>query len=235
MAADGRWRSAASSLVVTRRGAGFLVAALVTLVLAPVMSLPAMLYVTGLLLALVLINACFVFVGHSRVRIERAFSPQIVPPGTLSHATIRITNMSVLPCLEASWEDRLPHGMTGDASGRLPALGGSHSTSSQVAFSYDLQGLRRGRHDIGPVQVDVQDPFGLVYRRHTFGTTEALTVLPRIVDLPAIRPRGSSEDGATRPAPSTSGSATTTSSPGPTYQEMRSSGSTGRPRHTAPS
>lgn len=201
MATDGRWRSAASSLVFTRRGIGFLVGTLLSLILAPVLSLPAMLYVTGLLLALVLLNAIFVFVGHSKVRIERSFTPQIVLPGTLSRATIRITNLSVVPCLEARWEDRLPRGISGEAMGRLPALGGSRSATSQVTFSYDLQGLRRGRHDIGPVQVDVQDPFGLVYRRHTFGATEVLTVLPRVADLPPIRPRGSSEDGATRPAP----------------------------------
>lgn len=201
MAIDGRWRNAASSLVFTRRGVGFLLGALASLLLAPLLSLPAMLYVTGLLLALALFNAVYVFVGHSKVRIERSFTPQIVPPGTLSRATIRITNLSVVPCLEARWEDHLPRGISGEATGRLPALGGSRSATSQVTFSYDLQGLRRGRHAIGPVQVDVQDPFGLVYRRHSFGATEVLTVLPRVVELPPIRPRGSSEDGATRPAP----------------------------------
>lgn len=201
MTAEGRWRTAASSLVLTGRGVGFLLGSVVTLLLAPLLSLPAMLYVTGLLLALVVLNAIFVFVGHSKVRIERSFTPQIVPPGTLSRATVRITNMSVVPCLEARWDDRLPRGISGEATGRLPALGGSRSATSQVMFSYSLQGLQRGRHDIGPVQVDVQDPFGLVYRRHSFGGTEALTVLPRVVELPPIRPRGSSEDGATRPAP----------------------------------
>lgn len=201
MSTERRWRKVASSLVFTRRGIGFILAALLLLVLANVLSLPALLYVTGLLLALVVFDAVFVFVGHSRVRIERAFAPQVVPPGTLSRATIRITNLSVVPCLEARWNDRLPRGISGEASGLLPALGGSRSANSQVTFSYDLQGLRRGRHDIGPVEVDVQDPFGLVYRRHSFGATESLTVLPRVVELPPIRPRGSSEDGATRPAP----------------------------------
>lgn len=201
MTAEGRWRTAASSLVFTRRGIGFLVGAGVSFAAAPILSLPAMLFVTGLLLALVVFSAVFVFVGHSRVRIERSFTPQIVPPGTLTKARIRITNLSVLPCLEATWHDQLPHGITGEASGVLPALGGSRSAASRATFAYELQGLRRGRHDIGPVQVAVQDPFGLVFRRHTFGDTEALTVLPRIVDLPPIRPRGASADGATRPSP----------------------------------
>ena len=197
----GRLRTAASSVVLTRSGIGFLVGAVVSFIAAPVLSLPALVYVSGLLLALPLFSAVFVLVGHSRVRIERSFAPQVVPPGVLSRATVRITNMSVLPCLEARWEDRLPHGVSGEASGVLPALGGSHSADSRVSFSYTLQGLRRGRHDIGPLGVNVLDPFGLVFRRHTFGSAEPLTVLPRRVDLPAITPRGASEDGATRPAP----------------------------------
>jgi uncharacterized protein (DUF58 family) len=196
-----RLLGAARSVVVTRRGIGFLVAAVVTFVAAPVLSLPAMLYVTGLLLALVLLSAVFVFVGHSSVRIERSFSPQVVAPGTLTKATVRITNLSVLPCLEARWDDHLPHGITGDASGLLPPLGGSRSGTARATFSYALQGLQRGRHAIGPLRVDVQDPFGLVYRRHSFGSAEPLTVLARRVELPPISPRGGSDEGATRPAP----------------------------------
>ena len=197
----GRLRRAASSVVLTRRGLGFLLAGLVSFVAAPILSLPALLYVTGLLIGLVVFSAVFVFAGHSRVRIERSFSPQVVPPGQMARANVRITNLSVLPCLEARWSDDLPHGISGDASGILPALGGSHGTDSRVSFTYALQGLRRGRHPIGPLRVNVLDPFGLVFRRHKFGSPEMLTVLPRRYELRPIAPRGTSEDGATRPAP----------------------------------
>ncbi|MCD9197344.1 DUF58 domain-containing protein [Aeromicrobium wangtongii] len=202
MAGLGRDRlvGAARSVVITRRGIGFLVAAVIAFLAAPLLSLPALLYVTGLLLGLVILAAAFVFVGHSSVLIERSFTPQVVSPGTLSRATVRITNLSLLPCLEARWEDQLPPRITGDASGLLPPLGGSRSGTARATFSYTLQGLQRGRHDIGPLQVDVQDPFGLVYRRHAFGSAEPLTVLPRRVELPPISPRSASDDGATRPA-----------------------------------
>lgn len=198
---SGRIRRAASSVVLTSRGVGFLCAALLCFIAAPILSLPALLYVTGLMLALVIFSAAFVFVGHSRVHIERSFAPQVVPPGQMTQATVRITNLSVLPCLEAKWSDDLPHGISGDADGVLPALGGSHGADSRVSFSYALQGLRRGRHPIGPLRVNVLDPFGLAFRRHSFGRPEPLTVLPRRVDLRPIAPRGTSEDGATRPAP----------------------------------
>jgi uncharacterized protein (DUF58 family) len=196
-----RLRDAITSLVVTRRGIGFVVAAVVTFVAAPLLSLPALLYVTGLLLGLLVVSTVFVFVGHSRVRIERSFSPQVVAPGRSTRATLRVTNLSVLPCLEADWDDRLPYGISGDHAGTLPALGSSRSAASRATFSYELHGVRRGRHEVGPLRVAVHDPFGLVHRRHSFGGAGPLTVLPRRVDLPPITPRGASDDGATRPAP----------------------------------
>lgn len=201
----GSIRRLVRSIVITRRGIGFVVGAVVTFVAAPVLSLPTLLYVTGLLLAMVVLSTAFVLVGHSQVRIERSFTPQVVAPGATSRATVRVTNLSVLPCLEARWDDHLPPGVSGAHTGILPALGGGRGPESRATFSYELQGVRRGRHDVGPLQVDVQDPFGLVYRRHTFGTAEPLTVLPRRVDLPPITPRGASDDGATRPSPQNAG------------------------------
>ncbi|WP_162891124.1 DUF58 domain-containing protein [Aeromicrobium sp. A1-2] len=196
-----RLRGAASSVVLTPRGVGFLVVGVVSFAAAPALSLPALLYVTGLLLALVLLSGLFVFVGHSRVRIERSFNPQVVRPGQASRATVRITNLSLLPCLEARWSDVLPRGISGDAEGVLPAMTGSRGADTRVSFSYGLQGTRRGLHPVGPLRVNVLDPFGLVYRRHSFGAPESLTVLPRCVELRPIAPRGTSDDGATRPAP----------------------------------
>lgn len=191
----------ARSVVLTSRGIAFLVAALVCFVAAPILSLPALLYVTVLLAGLVVFSTIFVFGGHSNVRIERSFAPQVVAPGSTAKATVRVTNLSMIPCLEAEWEDELPAGISGDAAGVLPALGGSRQVDSRVSFSYGLQGLRRGRHLIGPLRVQVLDPFGLVFRRHSFGSSEPLIVLPRRVDLQALAPRGESDAGATRPAP----------------------------------
>lgn len=196
-----RVRRAASSVVMTHRGYGFLIAAAACFIAAPSLALPAMLYVTGLLLGLIVFSAIFVFFGHSTVRIDRSFTPQVVAPGALSRATVRITNLSPLPCLEARWHDQLPHGVAGDASGTLPALGGRNSPASSATFQYTLHGLRRGRHDIGPLRVDVHDPFGLIYRRHSFGDPAPLTILPRRVELPPVGARAGSDDGAALPAP----------------------------------
>ncbi|MET0821768.1 MAG: DUF58 domain-containing protein, partial [Aeromicrobium sp.] len=194
-------RRSVTSVVVTRRGIGFAVAAVATFAAAPLLSLPALLYVTGLLVTMIVLSAGFVLVGHSRVRVERSFAPRVVALGAPSRVAVRLTNQSPLPCLEADWEDHLPHGVSGGSRGTLPALGGSRSADTTVTISYELHGLRRGRHDVGPLHVDVHDPFGLVSRRHSFGGAESFMVLPGRVDLPPITPRGASDDGATRPAP----------------------------------
>jgi uncharacterized protein (DUF58 family) len=193
-------RRAVTSVVVTRRGIGFAVAAVATFAAAPLLSLPALLYVTGLLVAMIVLSAGFVLVGHSRVLVERTFAPRVVALGGSSRVTVRLTNQSPLPCLEADWDDHLPHGLQGTSRGALPGLGGSRSADA-TTLSYDVHGVRRGQHEVGPLLVDVHDPFGLVSRRHTFGGAQPVMVLPGRVDLPPITPRGASDQGATRPAP----------------------------------
>lgn len=188
-------------MVLTRRGVGFLVTAFACFVLAPMMSLPALLTATALLLALVVFSAVFVLVGHSSIRIDRTFAPEVIDPGQSTEVTVTVSNLSLLPCLESHWEDTLPPGLSAEASGTLPSLGGSRGHTSRVRFTYRLQGLRRGRHHIGPLSVHVLDPFGLVFRRHRFGGSAALIVLPKRVQLWPLRPHGADNDGASRPAP----------------------------------
>ncbi|MGA8852348.1 MAG: DUF58 domain-containing protein [Aeromicrobium sp.] len=196
-----RMRAAARSFALTRRGTGFLVAALITFGLAPILSAPALLYATGLLLGLVLLAGTFVATGHSRVRIERSISSQVIDPGQSVRACLIVTNMSSVPCPEARWTDYLPYVVAGEASGVLPALGPANAPDAVVSTSYTVSASTRGAHAIGPVGIRVVDPFGLVERTRDVGETHQLTVLPRRYDLPPIRPSGSDEDGATRPAP----------------------------------
>ena len=189
------------SFALTTRGVGFVAAAVGTFVLAPILSVPALLYATGLLLGLVLLAGIFVAVGHSRVRIDRQFTPHVVDPGQVSRASVTVTNTSSVPCPEAVWSDHLPFVVAGEPGGVLPALGPAGTADARVSATYTMSSSTRGPHQIGPLGIRTIDPFGLVERRRTFGQPHHLTVLPRRYDLRPIRPRGSDEDGATRPAP----------------------------------
>lgn len=50
---------------------------------------------------------------------------------------------------------------------------------------YDLTAVRRGRYQLGPAQVRVAEPFGMLERRRQFVGTDTLLVTPRTVPLPA--------------------------------------------------
>lgn len=193
------------TLRLTPRGIGFLVAGVVLLGAAPVLSLPALLSVSAMLLGLVVLGAVFVVVGQARIAVERSFSPEVVAPGSSTTATVRVSNLSALPALEARWSDTVPHGLSAEASGALPPLGGSRTRRSQVRLSYAVQGLRRGRHPLGPLRVEVVDPFGLVVRRHAVGAAEEVVVLPRRHALWPLAPHGADHDGESRPAPQNAG------------------------------
>lgn len=196
-----RLKRAAGSVVLTNRGRGFVVGAFASIVAAHLFTFPALNYVASLLIGLVVCAAAFVFAGHSRVHIGRTFSPEVVTQGQPSTATVTFTNLSALPSLEAHWEDRLPSGIVGEAHGVLPALGGSHGPHARTQFGYAVHGVRRGSHSIGPLTIKVPDPFGLLYRKHTFGEPQSLIVLPKRVDLADISFGGANIAGATRPAP----------------------------------
>jgi len=196
-----RLKRAAASVVLTGRGLGFVFGAFACVMAAHVFTFPALNYVASLLAGLVVCATVFVFAGHSRVHIARTFSPDVVAQGQPSSATVTLTNLSALPSLEAQWEDRLPAGIVGDSRGFLQALGGGHGRHARTRFTYTVHGVRRGSHAIGPLTVRVPDPFGLVYRQHTFGEPQSLIVLPKRIDLADISFGGANIAGATRPAP----------------------------------
>lgn len=187
--------------MLTGRGKGFLIGSVVSFIAAHLFTIPAFNYVASLLIGLMVCATVFVFAGRSRVQVARAFTPDVVMPGQQSTATVTFTNLSTLPSLEARWQDTLPAGVIGDAHGELPPLGGGRGPHSRTKFRYSVHGLRRGKHPIGPLTVKTLDPFGLVFRQHTFGESQHLIVLPKRVDLDDISFGGANIAGATRPAP----------------------------------
>jgi uncharacterized protein (DUF58 family) len=51
---------------------------------------------------------------------------------------------------------------------------------------YELRGALRGRYTVGPVSVQLVDPFGFCRATRRFTTTDVLTVVPATVPLPGI-------------------------------------------------
>lgn len=202
MVSPGSGRSAGLGLAVTSRGIGFLLVALGALVAAPLLSLPALLTVTALLVGLVGFGLVYVLLGHSSVHATRRFEPPTLAPGETADVILTVSNSSPLPVLESTWSESVGAGLAArHGRGVLPALSGKHRPGSRVSTSYEVTGRRRGRHRVGPLRIRAHDPFGVAERRQVLDSDESLVVLPAVTDLRHGRTRGAAADGASRPAP----------------------------------
>src|SRR5206468_11231710 len=67
------------------------------------------------------------------------------------------------------------------------ALPISHQASS---VAYTVRADVRGRYEVGPLVVRLTDPFGLCELTRSFASIDRLTVIPQVLQLPAIRLAG---------------------------------------------
>lgn len=192
---------AVRSIELTRRGRGFLAASVAVFVAGRVFDLPTLDRVFSLLLGLLVCAALYLLLGRAHVQVDRVFKPDVIEPGHTAVASVTVTNVSALPSLELTWDERLPAGVVGVAQGVMAGLGSGRGPRARTTVHYQLHGVRRGRHRIGPLTVTVADPFGLVERQHEFVESHDLIVLPKRVDLAPISFGGTPTGGATRPAP----------------------------------
>lgn len=193
------------SLALTRRGGWSLIVAVACFILAAVLSLPALLDATGLLLGLGVLGATYVLVAVPRARVDRTFAPPLLEPDLEARATLRFVNLARLPLPASHWRDHLPVGLSGAATGHLPTLPRTRRGRTGLVLGYDVRAQRRGRHLVGPLELEAVDPFGLVRRRHLLAGTSPVIVLPRRRELSPLGSLGLSDDGSGHPAPQHAG------------------------------
>lgn len=193
------------SLALTRRGGWSLVVAVICFLLAAVLSLPALLDATGLLAGLVVLGAAYVLVAVPRARVDRTFAPALLEPDLVAHATLRFVNLARLPLPASRWRDHLPVGLSGAATGQVPTLPRTRRGRTGLVLGYDVRAQRRGRHLVGPLELEAVDPFGLVRRRHLLAGTSPVIVLPRRRELTPLGSLGLADDGSGHPAPQHAG------------------------------
>ena len=190
---------------LTRRGKAFAVAALVLLVAAPVLSLPALLSAFALVTGLVGCAVVYVLLGQSGLTVRRTFDPDVVPHGGTVTATLVVDNLSGWPTVAARWNDTVPTAVGADASGVLPGLGGRHARTARSTLTYAVQGRRRGLHRLGPLRVETLDPFGLARREREVGDVQEVLVLPRSERLDRSAAPAVDDEGAAHAAPHLAG------------------------------
>lgn len=172
---------------LTVRGTGAVVLSLLCFFLAREFTIPELLYVGVLLLAVVLAGMATLLLVRRSETVTRSFLPDVASVGDEIDVRARVDIRSPLPIAQGRWADTLPRGVTGKATGAFPAVAsGMRTGRNGVELSYrvrtDLRGVRR----FGPLTISSTDPFGFARRRHSVGGTVALTIAPVIVELGAL-------------------------------------------------
>lgn len=170
----------------TGRGVALLVVALVSVLAAGRWQLDALLPVAGLLLGLLLLATLAVLLVPRRLEAERSVAVRTLDHGAVTNARVTVVNRSRVQSLDVRWRADLPAGLGGPTSGALGSVGpvGSRRASAEAAVR--LTGEARGRHPLGPLFVEVRDPFGVVIRRRRIVDDVDVVVLPRRVPLPRL-------------------------------------------------
>ena len=119
--------------------------------------------------------------GAQRIAVRRRLSDVRITPGSRVTVTLDAENRSPVGTSFLLLEDRLPAPLGRAARlviGGIPARGHEQAT-------YTLIPQSRGRYVLGPLIVDVSDPFALTRLRLEFEEREELLVAPEIEDLGA--------------------------------------------------
>jgi uncharacterized protein (DUF58 family) len=118
-------------------------------------------------------------VGRPRLAIRRRLSDVRVTPGTRVTVELSIENRGPVATPLLLLEDRCPPPL---GRGARLVVTGLHGQGTR-RVTYTLLPQARGRYRIGPLSVDLADPFSLTRQRVEFDETEELLVTPEIEDL----------------------------------------------------
>ena len=172
--------------VLTGRGRAF-VASGITLAAAGFgLGFPDISRVGVLLLALPLVTGLLAGRQRASLTIERHSNPSRISVDETAAVTVRMTNSGARRTALMLAEERLNVAL-GD---RPRFLLGRLDPGEGRQVQYAVRSHLRGRHPLGPLSVDLRDPFGLTRRFAEVGGTDDLVVLPRIDPVSGGRPPG---------------------------------------------
>ncbi|MGW0363397.1 DUF58 domain-containing protein [Streptomyces sp. NPDC002990] len=182
---------------LTTRGRSFLAAGIAAAACAYVLGQGELLRVGLLLAVLPLICVCALHRTRHRVTGSRRLTPGRVPAGDEARVQLRLENVSRLPTGLLMLQDRVPYVLGPRPRFVLDRV----EPGGRREVSYRVRSDLRGRYPLGPLQLRLNDPFGLVELTRSFSAYDTLTVIPRTEPLPPVRLTGEASgygDGSRR-------------------------------------
>jgi uncharacterized protein (DUF58 family) len=195
-------REALSGLTV--RGRAFLAAGVTALVCAMFLGHDELVRVGALLVLLPLAAAYFLSRSRYRLGLVRSLSPTHVTAGQQALVQLDLSNDGRMPTGVLLLEDHVPYVL-----GTRPRFVIDRMAPGwKRRVDFQVRSDVRGRFEVGPMRVRLNDSFGLVQLERTFRSTTTLVVTPPVVPLPAVPLSGAwTGAGDNRPRAFTTGSA----------------------------
>lgn len=167
---------------LTTRGRSFLAAGITATSAAVVLGQSSLVRIGLLLTFLPLI--CAWGIGRTKVSLQlsRTLQPKLVAAGQASQLTLTLVNTGRRSTGVLRLEEQLPYALGARPRFVLDGMRSGETRSMQCQLRSDL----RGRFQIGPLSVRVQDAFGLIELERLLPGSESLIVTPRTVALPDI-------------------------------------------------
>lgn len=150
-----------------------------------------LLRVAVLVLALPLLSALAVRRAGYRLSCVRRIDPVRVQSGRQATVVLTVRNVSRLPTGLLLLEDEVPYALGSRTRFVIERLEPFGARDLVYRVSSDL----RGRFAVGPLRVQVTDPFGLITLDRSFTGADRLIVTPRVMPLPTVRPPGGRSGG----------------------------------------
>ncbi|MFB7516029.1 DUF58 domain-containing protein [Streptomyces sp. NPDC056144] len=173
---------------LTTRGRSFLAAGVAAAVCAYVLGQADLLRVGLLLAALPLICVLVLHRTRYRVAAARRLTPQRVEAGAEARVQLRMENVSKLPTGLLMLQDHVPYMLGPRPRFVLDRV----EAGGRREVSYRVRSDLRGRFPLGPLQLRLNDPFGLCELTRSFSAYDTLTVVPRTEALPPVKLTGES-------------------------------------------
>ncbi|WP_225798699.1 DUF58 domain-containing protein [Streptomyces sp. NK15101] len=168
---------------LTTRGRSFLAAGVAAAVCAYVLGQADLLRVGLLLSALPLICVLVLHRTRYRVAASRRLTPQRVETATEARVQLRMENVSKLPTGLLMLQDHVPYMLGPRPRFVLDRV----EAGGRREVSYRVRSDLRGRFPLGPLQLRLNDPFGMCELTRSFSAYDTLTVVPRTEALPPVK------------------------------------------------
>lgn len=166
-------------VTLTLRGGTVLAVGVLALVVAYIAGWPELLIIACFCGIPPLLALVFVVRMRPRLSVARFTSPAIVAAGNTGSAKLRLGNLAASRTPLARWRDYLPWSPGATRRQELPVMAAGASLALQYAFTPP----RRGVAELGPLVVEVADPFGLARGEFPVGDRQRVVVAPETVDL----------------------------------------------------